>query len=208
MKNTIPQFDAYIEKSADFAQPILARLRKIFHSACPDIQEVMKWSVPHFEKDGLVGGMAAFKKHVSLGFWKSREMDDPHNLFEGDPKAGMCAIKFTDVRDVPPPKILAAYVRQAVKINMEKANAPKPKARKTTGRKVAQNVTVPADLKSALAKNRKARETFDNFSYTNRKEYVEWITEAKRDATREKRLRTTIEWLAEGKRRNWKYENC
>lgn len=208
MKNTIPQVDAYIEKSADFAQPILTKIRTIIHKACPDIQEVMKWSIPYFEKDGLVAGMAAFKNHVSFGFWKSKEMDDPHNLFDGDPKASMCNVKLSDVKELPTQKILTAYIKQAVKLNEEKAKAPKPKAKKTTKKKVAKTVTVPADLKSALAKNKKAKETFDNFPYSKRRDYVEWITEAKRDETRQKRLKTTIEWLAEGKSKNWKYENC
>ncbi len=208
MKNTIPEVDAYIEKSADFAKPILEKLRKVFHKADPNIQEVIKWSVPHFEHDGLVGGIAAFKKHVSLGFWKSKEMDDPHDLFDGDPKASMCAVKFSDVKDVPSEKVLVAYVKQAVKLNVDKSKTPKSTAKKTAKKKVAKKITVPADLKAALTKNKKAQATFDGFSYTNRKEYVEWITEAKRDATREKRLKQAIEWMAEGKSRNWKYQNC
>ncbi len=198
--------DAYIRSAAPFARPILERIRAIFHKASPDITEAMKWNVPHFEHQGLLGGMAAFKKHVSLGFWKSKLMDDPANLFNSDPKASMCSIKFMDVSDVPSEKVLIGYIRQAMALNdpdvvarqcalnAAKAAPPRP-------------VIVPPDLAAALKQpaNAAARETFEKFPPSHKREYAEWINEAKREETRQSRLATTLEWLNEGKPKNWKY---
>lgn len=194
--------DAYIEKSADFAKPILSKLRKLFHQACPAVEEKIKWGVPHFDYKGMLGGMAAFKQHVGFGFWKSELIKDTHKLFDRGPKASMCTVKIANVKDLPPDKVLLSYIKQAVELNDDgtkvekKKKAPKPPP------------TVPPDLKSALAKNRKAAATFENFPPSCRREYIEWITEAKRDETRKKRLATAIEWMNEGKSRHWKYKNC
>jgi uncharacterized protein YdeI (YjbR/CyaY-like superfamily) len=200
MSNLSPEFDAYIAQSADFAQPILKKLRGLFHKACPQVQEVMKWSFPHFEYKGILGSMAAFKAHVSFGFWKGQLMSDPRRLLSGVGETSMGAIKVRSLTDLQPDKVLLAYIKEAVRLNDEgikAAPANKPTA--------AKAVKVPAYFLSALKKNKKALATFDSFSPSHKREYVEWITEAKQEATRQKRLATALSWLAEGKPRNWKY---
>jgi uncharacterized protein YdeI (YjbR/CyaY-like superfamily) len=195
MKNTSPDVDRYIAKAAPFAQPILEKIRKGFHKANPNIVETIKWSVPHFEYKGPLAGMAAFKQHVRFGFWKASLMDDPHGI-AGDTPAGK---HFASVNDLPSEKVLVEYVRQAIALNEkgEKvARAPREKR---------DEADVPADLAAALKKSPKAKKAFDAFSPSHRREYVEWITEAKQEATRQKRLAQAIEWIGEGKSRNWKY---
>jgi len=202
VKNRSPEFDAYIEEAAAFAKPILTKLRGLFHQACPNIEETMKWSFPHFEYRGIVGSMAAFKAHVSFGFWKAKLLSDPHQLLDGKDSTSMATLKIKDVKDLPSDKIILDYIREAVKLNEEGVKLPaKPKGAK-------KELVVPDDLTAALKKNKKAQAAFDAFSYSHQKEYVEWITEAKRPETRATRVATTIEWLTEGKSRNWKYANC
>ena len=192
-----PQVDAYIAKSQPFARPILEHLREVVHGACPDVVEEMKWSMPHFMYKGMLAGMAAFKAHCTFGFWKGK-------LILGKDEMNREAMgHFGNIRsldDLPSKRTLAAYVKNAAKLNEEGVKVPRaPKAR------VPGAVTVPADLAAALRRNRKARASFEAFSPSHRREYIEWITEAKREETREKRLATTIEWLEEGKPRHWKY---
>ena len=192
-----PQVDAYIAKSQPFARPILEHLREVVHGACPDVVEEMKWSMPHFMYKGMLAGMAAFKAHCTFGFWKGK-------LILGKDEMNREAMgHFGNIRsldDLPSKRTLAAYVKKAAKLNEEGVKVPRaPKAR------VPGAVTVPADLAAALRRNRKARASFEAFSPSHRREYIEWITEAKREETREKRLATTIEWLEEGKPRHWKY---
>lgn len=186
--------DAYIEKSEDFAKPILRKMRKLFHQGCPSIEETMKWGVPHFEKKGIVGGMAAFQKHVSLGFWKGDLMRDPEGILGGKGKT-MCAVKFGSVADLPKDKVLLEYVREAVDLNEKGVKKPASRRRLVT----------PKDLSAALKRNKKARETYEGFSLAKRREYVDWITGASREETRKKRLAQAVEWMAEGKTMNWKY---
>ncbi len=195
-----PRIDAYIEKSAEFARPILVRLREIVHEACPDVQESMKWSMPNFDyAGGILCGMAAFKQHVSFGFWK-------HALVMGEenPRDGMGSFgKMATLKDLPPKKELVALIKRAMKLNEQGVKASS--ARKTAPKSPA---TAPDDLLAALKKNRKAQATFDAFTPGKRREYIDWIVEAKRDETRAKRLAQAVEWMAEGKQRNWKYMNC
>ncbi len=200
MKNASPEFDAYIAQSAPFARPILKKIRSLFHKACPEVQEVMKWSAPHFEYKGLLGSMAAFKQHVSWGFWKAGLMNDPKGLLIGVGNTAMAAAKVTNVNDLPDDKTIIAYIHEAVRLNDEGVKVPRPKASER------KELVVPDDLAVALKKNKKALATFNGFSYSHKKEYVEWIVGAKQEATRQRRLATAIEWLAEGKSRNWKYE--
>ncbi len=194
-----PAFDAYIAKSAPFARPILKKLRALFHKACPQISETMKWSFPHFEHRGIVGSMAAFKQHVSIGFWKSGLMSDPHGLLKNAVNGGMAALKVTHLDELPADGTLLAYIREAVRLNEEGVKLPRPK------RQAAKPVKVPDFILAALKTNQKARTTFDAFSPSHQREYVEWIAEAKQEATRQKRLATALKWLAEGKPRHWKY---
>jgi uncharacterized protein YdeI (YjbR/CyaY-like superfamily) len=195
-----PEFDKYIARSAEFARPILTKLRRLFHEACPEIQETMKWSFPHFEYKGIVGSMAAFKQHVSWGFWKGTLLSDPHNLFTGVGDTSMSGEKVTDVSGLPSDEILLAYIREAVALNEQGVKLP---AKKKSAPK--KNLELPAYFLAALKKNKKAFAAFDSMSPSHKNEYIEWLTEAKQEATREKRLATALEWIAEGKPRNWKY---
>lgn len=224
-----PRVDAYIAKSAEFARPILSYLREIVHEGCPQATETLKWSSPSFEYKGLLCGMAAFKQHCTFGFWK-------HTLVVGDdaltekPKARKAATatksgdaraagkssageskadeamgqfgRITSLADLPPKKVLLAYVRKAAKLNDEGVKVPRPK------RAPSKPLPVPADLAAALKKNKAAAKHFEAFSPSKRKDYIEWLTEAKTDETRQRRLATAVEWIAEGKGRNWKYERC
>jgi uncharacterized protein YdeI (YjbR/CyaY-like superfamily) len=196
-----PRIDAYIGNAAAFAQPILERLREIVHEACPDAGETLKWGAPSFmHAGGILCMMAAFKQHASFGFWK-------HALVVGEevPRDGMGSFgKMTSLKDLPPKKELVALIRKAMRLNEEGVKTPG--VRKTSAPKPPS--LAPDDLAAALKKNSKARTTFDGFSPSQQREYVDWITEAKRDETRQKRLAQAIEWLAEGKPRNWKYMNC
>jgi uncharacterized protein YdeI (YjbR/CyaY-like superfamily) len=187
-----PRVDAYIEKAADFAKPILREIRARVHGACPDCEETMKWSTPAFEYKGPMCGMAAFKAHCMLGFWKAALVvggADPHNRFR----------QITSVADLPARKEMAALIRKAMALNDEGVVVERARTKKAPAR-------IPADFASALQKNRKARAAFDGFSPSHKREYVEWITEAKRDETRLKRVQTAVQWIAEGKARNWKYQ--
>jgi len=202
MTNRIPEVDAYIDKSAAFAQPILEKIRTLFHKACPEIQEVMKWSFPHFEYMGLVGSMAAFKQHCSFGFWKSKLLTDPHKLFVGVGDTSMGGMKVSSLADLPSDKILLAYIKEAVALNEDGVKAPIAK------KKPKKALVVPDYFLAALRKNKEALAVFEAFSPSHQREYVEWVTEAKQEATRAKRLAQAIDWMAQGKSRNWKYEKC
>ena len=195
--------DDYIEKAKPFAQPILRHIRAVVHAACPKTEETLKWSMPTFMYEGeMLCGMAAFKEHAVLGFWKaSLILDKQGRKLEDDAMGQFGCIK--SVKDLPTKAELTGYIGKAMELNeqgikVQRAKAATPKA----------PPKVPAELAAALKKNRKAAATFEAFPPSCRREYVEWITEAKQEATRQKRLATTIEWLSEGKKRNWKYENC
>lgn len=193
------EVEAYIAEAPLFAKPILNRIRKAFHFGCPDLEETMKWGAPHFEHKGILGSMAAHKEHVSMSFWKGQLMDDPEGIFNVVGKTQMAALKFQALKDMPPQQVLIAYVEEATDLN-ERGIKPRKKPQKEK-----EKLTIPDDLLKGLSQNPDARETFDGFSYSNKKEYVEWLEEAKKPATRRKRLDTAIEWMSEGKPRNWKY---
>ncbi|PYL05226.1 MAG: hypothetical protein DME32_00285 [Verrucomicrobia bacterium] len=196
-----PRIDAYIAKAAPFAQPILRHVRKLVHAACPEVQETMKWRIPHFDYHGIMLGMAAFKEHCSIGFWKGELILGKRAGSDG----GMGHFgKVTSLKDVPSDKRFIEYVRKAAALNKQGIKRPadlKP-------RPARSELTIPEYFRTALRKNKKATATFAGFSYTNKKEYLDWLSEAKREETRAKRLKNTIDWLAEGKPRNWKYLNC
>ena len=201
MKNTSPEVDRYIENAAPFAQPILRRIRRAFHAAHPDVQEVMKWSFPHFQHKGLLGSMSAFKAHVSWGFWKGKLLSDPHGILPPVGETSMGGARFADVKDLPPDDVMVDYVREAIRLNEEGvkvARAPRAENR--------PEAEVPDDLAAALNKAAAAKKAFEKFPPSHRREYIEWITEAKQAATRQKRLAQAVEWMGEGKSRNWKYE--
>ena len=201
-----PRVDAYLETVPEFALPMLERVRKAFHRGCPSVVETMKWSRPHFEHHGLLGGFSAFKAHVTFGFWRGKDLDDPEAILQQVGEAtGMAAIKVQDLKDLPSLKVLSDYVKRAAALNESLEAAPKAAKKKAAKRPAPK---APADLSAAMKRNKQAQVTFDTVSPSKQREYVEWITEAKRVATRETRVLQAIEWLAEGKSRNWKYENC
>jgi uncharacterized protein YdeI (YjbR/CyaY-like superfamily) len=189
-----PDVDAYIARAPDFARPILEHLRAVVHAACPDVEETIKWRCPHFTYKGrLMCSMAAFKQHCSFSFRHSSDIVDAP-AEEGAGQFG----KLVSTRDLPGRKELAAYVRKAMAVN-QAGPQPRPKP----ARKPAP--ALPADFAALLKKHAAARKHYENFSPSAQREYLEWMTEAKTDATRQKRMATALEWLAEGKHRNWKY---
>jgi uncharacterized protein YdeI (YjbR/CyaY-like superfamily) len=195
-----PRVDAYIDRSADFAKPILLHIRKLVHAACPDVLETIKWSFPHFDYKGqMMCSMASFKQHCAFGFWKQSLLEDA--AFPAEKTAMGSFGRLTSVKDLPDDKTMKKLIGDAMKLNDEGV-----KVKRAFVSKDKKELIVPDVLLKTLAKNKAAAETFNNFPYSCKRDYVDWITEAKTDATRDKRLATTIEWLAEGKRRNWKYE--
>lgn len=197
-----PRVDAYIAKAQPFARPILEHLRALVHEACPQVEETLKWGMPAFVYEGeMVCSFAAFKAHATFGFWKGALLVDAKGR-KADAAMGDFG-RLTGIRDLPPKRVLVGYVKQAMKLNEQKVKVPRTKS--GTARPPAP---VPPDLAAALARNRKAAATFEGFPPSCRREYVEWITGAKQEATRARRLAQAIEWMAEGKRRNWKYEAC
>jgi len=194
------RIDQYIARAPEFARPILAHLREVVHAACPEVEETIKWSTPHFTCKGPLCMMASFKQHCSFGFWKGALVVGKDAA--SDDAAGQFG-RLTSLADLPPDDVLAGYIRDAKRLNDEGAKAP---ARAKPAEK--KELAVPDDLAAALRENPDARGHFERFSPSKQKEYVEWITEAKSDATRAKRLGTAVEWIAEGKARHWKYEKC
>lgn len=198
MRHRDQRVDAYIAKAAPFARPILEHVRAIVHEGCPDVEEAIKWGMPGFLYGGrLLCGMAAFKAHASFGFWK-------HALVvgEGEEQAGMGSFgKLETVRDLPPKKQLVAYVKKAAALDAQGARASP--ARKAAAPKAAP-VPTP-EFAAALRRHKAAAATFKAFPPGRQREYVEWIAEARREETRDRRIAQAVEWLAEGKQRNWKY---
>lgn len=190
------RIDDYISKAQSFAQPILEHLREVVHDACPDTEETIKWGVPTFQYYGeMMCGMAGFKKHVFIGFLKSSLMEDPKGILEGEGKGNLGKIKSLD--ELPNDRVIKAFIKQAMKLNEMGIKV---------SRTSAKVLKVPSDLAAALKKNKIAHENFEAFSLSARNEYIYWLEEAKTEATRTKRLATTIEWVAEGKQRQWKYQ--
>jgi uncharacterized protein YdeI (YjbR/CyaY-like superfamily) len=197
MAGTDPRVDAYIEQSAEFAQPILRHLRHVVHEVSPDIEEDMKWSFPHFMYKGILCSMAAFKQHCAFGFWSDDVV--PRNAERPETSAMGQFGRIASVADLPRPEVLAGYVRRAMQLRDEGAKAPKAPPR------AKGNLDLPAALRHALERRPAARAAFKKFSPSQQREYVEWITGAKREETRDRRITTAVEWIAEGKPRNWKY---
>ena len=193
-----PRVDAYIARSADFAKPILKHLRKIVHAGCPKVEETIKWRFPHFDYKGVMCGMAAFQQHCAFGFWKEALILDRDNVAEKTVMGSFGCI--TSLADLPSEKTLIQYVKKATALNEAGIKAPG-----RTQPKKKEPLSVPDYFNAALKKSAKARKTFENFPPSKRREYLEWVTEAKRKETRDERLATSIKWLAEGKPRHWKY---
>jgi uncharacterized protein YdeI (YjbR/CyaY-like superfamily) len=190
-----PKVDAYIKNAKPFAQPILKHLRAIIHSVSPEIVETTKWSNPAYEYKGLLCGFSGFKEHATFGFWKHSQ------VVPGADEKRWGFGKLTSVKDLPPKAQLVKYIKKAMQLNDEGV-----KPAWMAKRKKHKPLPTPPDLKKALAADSTAKAQFDAFSPSAQREYIEWIIDAKTDATREKRLLTAVEWIGEGKRRNWKYE--
>ncbi|SEK74801.1 Uncharacterized conserved protein YdeI, YjbR/CyaY-like superfamily, DUF1801 family [Colwellia chukchiensis] len=200
-KNTA--VDEYINSKPPFAQEILRQLRTVIHSASPALTETIKWRQPCFEQHGVVCAMAAFKHHVSLSFFKGKLINDSAGIFADSDNNELTSLKFNRLAYVPEQALLIDYIQQAIAINNDST------VKKTSNaRKDKSTLIIPEDLAQALAKAPKAYAVFHDFSYSKQKDYIDWLNTAKRDATRNSRLTTTLQWLSEGKARNWKYENC
>jgi len=194
-----PRVDAYIAKSADFAQPILEHLRAVVHAACPEAEETIKWGFPHFMYKGMMCSMASFKAHCALNFWKPELLMADEANREAMGQFGRIA----SIKDLPSKKALTGYIKQAMKLNDDGVAAP-ARAKPAEPRALS----IPDELSAALKKSPAARQHFEAFSPSKQRDYAEWITEAKTETTRARRLEQAIEWIAEGKARNWKYEKC
>ncbi len=194
-----PRIDAYIAKSAPFARPILSHVRDRVHAAAPEAEETVKWGAPGFTVDGkILLIMAAFKAHAALNFWRGQELRGGEASDDAMGQFG----KLTDLADLPPDAELDALIRQAAELAR---TAPVP-------RKVKHEPKPPAEIHPefavALDANPKAKEVLEGFPPSARREYLDWVADAKQDKTRAKRIADAVEWLSEGKRRHWKYENC
>lgn len=194
-----PRIDDYISNAAEFARPILKHLREVVHTACPEVEETMKWSHPFFLHKGILCTMAAFKQHCSFGFWRgSLVVEKAATQCGGMGQFG----KIRSLADLPGDKMLAEYIRRAAQLNESGARPPVKQSKERT------ELVVPEDFQAALRKNKKALRAFENFSYSHKKEYLKWISEAKREETRQKRLVSAIQQIGEGKPRHWKHANC
>jgi uncharacterized protein YdeI (YjbR/CyaY-like superfamily) len=205
MEKFDPRIDAYIEKSADFAKPILTYIRNLVHEASPLVSETVKWGMPFFDYKGPVCMMAAFKQHCGFGFWKASRLNDPkHLLNPGEESSAGSFGKIFTLADLPTDAALKDFVLQAIALNEQGKSSDTIKVKKAPTEK--KELTTPDDLKALMDENPKASETFAKFSPSHKKEYVEWIVDAKTDATRQKRLAQAIELMEEGKSKNWKYQ--
>jgi uncharacterized protein YdeI (YjbR/CyaY-like superfamily) len=206
---TNPKVDSYIANAQPFAQPILNHLRKLIHKACPEVEENIKWSMPFFEYRGtILCNFSAFKAHCSFGFW-GKEMKDALQRAGAVKDGAMGSLgKITSVNDLPPDKEMLGWVLQAAESIANGTHVSPIAARNKVVKARKPEAEVPKEFAAALKDNKKASKVFEAFSPSCKREYVEWIADAKREETRQKRIETAVEWIAEGKQRNWKYQNC
>jgi uncharacterized protein YdeI (YjbR/CyaY-like superfamily) len=200
MSNRDSRVDLYINNSAEFAKPILIHLRELVHKACPEVKETIKWGFPCYEYKGMLCSMASFKNHCAFNFWKGGAIKDTDKIFSKEAEGGMGTLgKITDLREIPSDKIMIKYLKEAIKLNDEGVKVEKkPKEKK--------ELVVPEYFSKELKKYPTAFEVFNSFSESHKREYVDWVVDAKREETREKRIKTAIEWMSEGKNFMWKYE--
>ena len=190
-----PRVDAYIENAQPFAQPILRHLRKLVHEACPEVEETIKWGMPYFDYKGMMCGMSSFKAHAAFGFWKgSLVLGEQSGSAESMGQFG----RITARADLPSDAAIKKYIKKAMKLNEEGVSA-------RPGRKAKPELPLPGDFRNTLRQG-KVLAAFEASSPSYRREYIEWVNDAKTDATRERRMATAVEWIREGKGRNWKYE--
>jgi uncharacterized protein YdeI (YjbR/CyaY-like superfamily) len=209
MQTLNPKVDAYFMKVQPFAKPIMAHLRELVHKGCPDIEETIKWSRPFFQYRGVIlCNMAAFKEHCSFGFW-GEEIGAVLREAKVLGENGMGSLgRITSVKDLPSDKQMLSWIRQAAAFVDNGQHTSPIAARRKVVKPQKSPVEIPAEFSAALQKNKKAAAVFAAFSPSCKREYVEWIADAKRQETRDKRITTAIEWIAEGKQRNWRYQNC
>jgi len=195
--------DAKFSQAPDFAQPIIQLLRKAIHQACPEVQETLKWGMPAFEYQGLLAIVGIFKSHCSLVLWKHQLLAEkfPELAEIANPSTGKFG-RLTKRSDLPSQAKLNQYLKFAVALNAEGVRVPK---RRKATRPVP---TLPPEFKAALRRHKVAAQTFEKLSPSCQRDYVNWIADPKREETRAKRIATSIEWLAAGKKRNWKYSSC
>jgi uncharacterized protein YdeI (YjbR/CyaY-like superfamily) len=200
-----PRIDAYIQKSAPFARPILNKLRALVHKGCPQVVETIKWGMPAFDYKGPFCGMAAFKQHCVFGFWKSALLFNDKATKAGDklnwgaPGRDPVPAKITSAKDLPPDSLILAVMKRAMKLNDDGVKLPMARTKK-------KPLPMPKEFAAALRKSKKAAATFEAFAPSHKREYIEWIVEARTDETRQRRMATAVQWIAQGKGRNWKYE--
>lgn len=205
MANSEKRIDVYIDKSAEFAQPILKYFRSFVHKTCPEVEEKIKWGFPHFDyKGGPMCSMAAFKKHSAITFWKAALMKNGAELIKtAKSEAAMGHLgKITSLKDLPSDKKLTAYIKEAMRLNEEGIKLSTKKNSASVNK-----AELPDYFLKALNKNKKAQKCFESFPPSHKKEYLQWITEAKSELTRNKRLKIALEWMSEGKDKNWKYKS-
>lgn len=196
------RIDAYIAKSGDFAQPVMNHLRELIHKACPEAEETIKWGMPSFDYKGPFCGFAAFKQHATFGFWKASLMKDSKSLLGKESKGAMGNLgRITSVKDLPKDKVLVTWIKEAMKLNEDGVKYH----RKLKSKHERKEYVMPGSFKKALAGNKKAEKVYEAFSPSHKREYLEWICEARTEETRNKRIADAIKWLTEGKSRNWKY---
>jgi uncharacterized protein YdeI (YjbR/CyaY-like superfamily) len=194
-----PRIDTYLAKAQPFARPILEHVRKRVHAVIPDVEETLKWSMPSYTQGGAILLItAAFKAHVAINFWRGQDMRGDAASADAMGQFG----KITSIADLPGDKEFDALIAEAARL------AIAPKAPRKTKHEPKPPAEMHPAFAAALAANPAAKATLDGFSPSARRDYLDWISEAKQDATRDKRIATAVEWLAEGKKRHWKYESC
>jgi len=197
--------DAYIAKAQPFAQPILNHIRETMHRALPEVQETIKWSMPFFTTPGgkIIANMAAFKAHCSFGLWASSVREQLKAAgFESDGSMGTLG-RIASVKDLPADRMLVKLIKEAAAA--VEGGESLMKRKKTVPKALPE---IHPEFAAALKKNKAAIKVYEAFSPSCKREYLEWINEAKRDATRTTRIEQAVTWIAEGKQRNWKYQNC
>jgi uncharacterized protein YdeI (YjbR/CyaY-like superfamily) len=198
-----PRVDAYIAKQGAHAQPILKTLRAIAHETDPDIAEDIKWGAPAFMHSGIVFIMAGFKAHAAVNFWKGALITGAKTRRSTDDRGMEQLGRLTSLDDLPSKKVIAGYIKAAIQLN--EGGVTTPMRPKDAPAKKRTPLRTPPSLTQALARNAKAKTTFENFSPSHKRDYIEWISEAKTAETRERRIEQALGWMAEGKPRNWKY---
>ena len=165
----------------------------------PEAEETIKWSMPAYTVGGkIVLITAAFKAHMALNFWRGQELESSHASVGTMGQFG----RIKDIDELPADPELDQLIREAADLSK---NAPAPRKSKSAPKPPSD---LHPDFAAALAKAPQAKAVLDGFPPSAQRDYLEWIADAKQDGTRQKRIATAIEWLSEGKRRNWKYESC